>query len=585
MRRPISTLSIALSSSLLYLLTVTWHAYTCGPSEDYEKYRISYVDPDLLSDTVYRSYYRMFLQQHQEARWDNSEERDAWYSPDKRGGNLDLWSDYFDGTVPARSISDVVYHLDIAATQRAIALYDKGELADVDRVITPATDEWSQPDTLDVGSFYREVARRKDRAVLAYLLYAKKAADHAWQIDPNGWGDRKEKDIRPMTRLISEGVEALEATASPDLRRRYGFQLVRLARYSGNYDEAADYFRNYVESDPRRDALYFMALAHHAGARRLDGDLDASNELFARIFDSTEERRAESLRDIKISTPGSWERLYARASNDRERVSHLLVRGMKSRSLTFDYLEEIYAIDPRTPKLPFALMRELHRVESFLYDDRVTRDLAVQKKGTITTYNYSSDGVDSAQTNVLPNGNPVRDRHLGKGSSWDSLFFYTPDPEHHYDRDRRRLDGGGGGLHGRDRGHDGGNLALFAFVLAGQHDDLVAFAEFSSHDYSTSGASEMIFMKFLARSSRTTGPKIRVPTGSLLLFRMTAALRSKRIAVPSSRRTSLAVRTTTALRTSPFFTRPRGMASLTETTMMSPTDAYLRLEPPRTLMH
>jgi hypothetical protein len=48
---------------------------------------------------------------------------------------------------------------------------------------------------------------------------------------------------------------------------------------------------------------------------------------------------------------------------------------------------------------------------------------------------------------------------------------------------------------------------------------------------------------------------------------------------------SLAVRTTTAFITSPFFTRPRGMASLIETTMMSPTEAYLRLEPPSTLMH
>jgi hypothetical protein len=36
---------------------------------------------------------------------------------------------------------------------------------------------------------------------------------------------------------------------------------------------------------------------------------------------------------------------------------------------------------------------------------------------------------------------------------------------------------------------------------------------FSGH-HSTSGASEMIFMWFLARSSRGTGPKIRVPIGS-----------------------------------------------------------------------
>ena len=53
-------------------------------------------------------------------------------------------------------------------------------------------------------------------------------------------------------------------------------------------------------------------------------------------------------------------------------------------------------------------------------------------------------------------------------------------------------------------------------------------------------------MKFLARNSRTTGPKILVPIGSPALFKITAALLSKRIAVPSSRRTSFAVRTTTA---------------------------------------
>src|SRR5437660_325920 len=83
----------------------------------------------------------------------------------------------------------------------------------------------------------------------------------------------------------------------------------------------------------------------------------------------------------------------------------------------------------------------------------------------------------------------------------------------------------------------------------------------------TSGASEMIFMNFLARSSRVTGPKMRVPIGSSCLLMRTAALRSKRMALPSGRRSANEVRTTTARWTSPFLTRPRGMASLMETTM------------------
>src|SRR5574337_91863 len=102
---------------------------------------------------------------------------------------------------------------------------------------------------------------------------------------------------------------------------------------------------------------------------------------------------------------------------------------------------------------------------------------------------------------------------------------------------------------------------------------------------STSGASETIFMDFSLRSSRVTGPKMRVPIGSSLLLRRTAALPSKRISEPSARRTPLAVRTTTALYTSPFFTLPRGMASFTVTLITSPIEAYRRLEPPSTLMH
>ena len=66
---------------------------------------------------------------------------------------------------------------------------------------------------------------------------------------------------------------------------------------------------------------------------------------------------------------------------------------------------------------------------------------------------------------------------------------------------------------------------------------------------------------------------MRVPTGSLWLLISTAALESKRITEPSARRMSLAVRTTIAFITSPFFTLPRGIASLIETTMVSPIEA------------
>ena len=73
------------------------------------------------------------------------------------------------------------------------------------------------------------------------------------------------------------------------------------------------------------------------------------------------------------------------------------------------------------------------------------------------------------------------------------------------------------------------DLALFPLVLAPDDDDEVVLLERDLGHQRTSGAREMIFMNFLSRSSRPTGPKTRVPTGSPALSMMTAALSSKRM--------------------------------------------------------
>src|ERR1700723_1686461 len=97
----------------------------------------------------------------------------------------------------------------------------------------------------------------------------------------------------------------------------------------------------------------------------------------------------------------------------------------------------------------------------------------------------------------------------------------------------------------------------------------------------TSGASETIFRNFFSRSSRATGPKTRVPTGSIASLITTAAFSSKRMYVPSRRRYSLRVRTMTALTTLPFLTVPSGEASLTAAVTTSPRPAFLPRPPPR----
>src|SRR5262245_4297098 len=112
-------------------------------------------------------------------------------------------------------------------------------------------------------------------------------------------------------------------------------------------------------------------------------------------------------------------------------------------------------------------------------------------------------------------------------------------------------------------GQRANNAALLAAVLAGQHLDEVALVDLHlrcGHVQSTSGASETIFMKLRSRSSRATGPKIRVPRGLRWASMITAAFSSNAICVPSSRPKGFFVRTATARTTSPFLIAPCGGA-------------------------
>src|SRR5262249_16788136 len=114
------------------------------------------------------------------------------------------------------------------------------------------------------------------------------------------------------------------------------------------------------------------------------------------------------------------------------------------------------------------------------------------------------------------------------------------------------------------------HAAGLALAVAGDHLNGVAAPDLDGHQI-TSGASEMIFMNAFSRSSRATGPKMRVPRGSLSSLISTTAFSSKRMYEPSLRRPSFTARTTTAFATSPFLTAAPGIASFTDTTTMSPS--------------
>src|SRR5438874_8729497 len=76
---------------------------------------------------------------------------------------------------------------------------------------------------------------------------------------------------------------------------------------------------------------------------------------------------------------------------------------------------------------------------------------------------------------------------------------------------------------------DSEHLAALARLAAGDDSDRIAATDVNALHQMTSGAREMILVNCRSRSSRATGPKMRVPTGFSSALISTTALRSKRM--------------------------------------------------------
>ncbi len=438
MKANISVLLIAACVSLATLFSGTKPSYSCSFGDSFEKHRISYVDPDLLSDSIYQSFYKTVLREHQAADsyWEipHKEFKGEEWPTIKEQENLEDWKRYFDGKISDRSLHDFIYKSEKDKINSLLLTLEQENLPTAEDVIVPARSEWGSPDTLYYAEAIRLISKHRDIPFLQYFSYALECSQHAAASDP--WKSKTvPSDTEPRKQeLIDKGLELHSTTTSDFLKLRYGYQVVRLARYAGQYEKAIELYNKLVEPNPVRGPIRYWALGHKAGAARLAGKPVLANYWFAQVFDSCEGEREIAVRDIKLRNEEDWNAVYKLAANDHERTTLWMLKGFKTEGLTFDYLHRMYELEPHSPQLALATLRELHRIESFLYSNLEVRDWETKQRGGFIDldYEYDDEGEETiveSRTNhdEYHSNSPWQDqeigyeRYLAPGRMWDTL--------------------------------------------------------------------------------------------------------------------------------------------------------------------
>lgn len=248
------------------------------------------------------------------------------------------------------------------------------------------------PAAVKTNSMTNYFIKSKDLEGLGYVMYAK-------QVEPyvigsyNDWEAIK-RDSLKMDKLMKNGRQLFNAAKTDFFKLKYGYQVMRLAHYSGNYPATIQAYDELIKGNNTATILQPMTLALKAGALFYTGKTMESAYLFSKAFSASPAKRVSNYLgfDWAVDSKKSREEYLNMCANNKEKADMLGLFALGTSSWETATMQRIYQIDPSAEVLQVLAIREINKLEE-LY---LTPQLNKENGGKTFFYNWSEGGTDSA---------------------------------------------------------------------------------------------------------------------------------------------------------------------------------------------
>lgn len=184
------------------------------------------------------------------------------------------------------------------------------------------------------------------------------------------------------------------AAKNPEIKQRYGYQLVRFNHYTRNYDAALKAFKSYVEPIRLKGAPYIMALDQVAGAQRGLGMNSEANWNFFQVFRDSKSRKESAFVSMKLSDTASFNNILKRASTSEDKNMAYFLLGYEDFNNPIPVMEKMFEINPDSEILKVMAVRSINELErSYLPIYYYTNE-----NGTVTEKKNSENNTASNKT-------------------------------------------------------------------------------------------------------------------------------------------------------------------------------------------
>ncbi len=204
----------------------------------------------------------------------------------------------------------------------------------------------------------------------------------------SGSGNDKNATNLDYNKTIAALTSLYNAAKNPEIKQRYGYQIVRFNHYTRNYDAATQAFKKYVQPVKLKGTPYFMALDQLAGAQRgLEMNSDA-NWNFFQVFMNSKSRKESAFVSMKLSDTASFNNIMKRAGTNEEKNMAYFLLGYEDFNNPIPIMEKMFEINPNSEILKVMAVRIINELERsylpiYYYSDN--NNAGVQKNTTDKT--------------------------------------------------------------------------------------------------------------------------------------------------------------------------------------------------------
>ncbi len=211
------------------------------------------------------------------------------------------------------------------------------------------------------NKFIQYLHKNNDVEAIKYLDFAKNISMfNSFFEDP--WERYQTATLPQRTAFIATGLKKVNDLKDEDIKLRYAFLIIRLCYYNSDFETIKKlYNENFGNREEKNIidywSMYFFALTEPKGALR--------NYHAAMVFTYAPDKRfmVEQVYCKKISVSET----LRHAKNKKEIAAVWLLAGIDNPARALECIKNIYINDPHSDGLSFLLLREVNKLEDWIY--------------------------------------------------------------------------------------------------------------------------------------------------------------------------------------------------------------------------